>query len=644
MKRNIWATSLVAMTLVAGAAWAQENAAPEEQPAESAAAQVPEEVLNLINDKRPAQELADDELKQRARQARRFAKAKGLPQEVRDQLQAIAEADGAELEGRARAAEQAPVTEEPAQSQATEQPAQEPATEAPAEAPSAAEAPALPEEVQNLLADQRGLGELSVEELTARQQAARSFSKDRNLPKDVRQRLAEIGKLARQELVKREDAQQTTEPQTEAPAQGQAEQPAPAPDAGQAGEQPAEQPETQTQAGQPPAAPADKAQVQQLDGNQGDPEAETKAKALLADETPADQLDDEKLRLRLEAMRDIMESNELSRDTERALRQKLRADRQVLRERMAKVKAEEEAKAAAAEAEKKAKEEAGTQQQGAAPAQKPGPVLLTEETPRRRVLMDRRRSDELDDSELRIRIKVYLDFEQDPSYQDFDEDQRDYWRETVRRDRERLRRHMEEERNIRRAELEDESNIERIQIDDENYSDDEEYGDDVFAAEVDEEDIEKVLVAPPRRKVRRVASVEEIEQEPELRNSLRRIEIDTIRFGFNEAFVREEEIDSLDEIALVMEKVLRQYPREVFLIEGHTDAVGSDAYNYKLSKARAEAVKKALATFYVIPARNLKTVGLGERYLKIPTAEAEAENRRVSISRATSVLGEAEEE
>jgi outer membrane protein OmpA-like peptidoglycan-associated protein len=38
----------------------------------------------------------------------------------------------------------------------------------------------------------------------------------------------------------------------------------------------------------------------------------------------------------------------------------------------------------------------------------------------------------------------------------------------------------------------------------------------------------------------------------------------------------------------------------------------------------------------------LKTLGYGERYLKIPTADAEAENRRVSVSRATSVIGEAE--
>ena len=55
--------------------------------------------------------------------------------------------------------------------------------------------------------------------------------------------------------------------------------------------------------------------------------------------------------------------------------------------------------------------------------------------------------------------------------------------------------------------------------------------------------------------------------QPKLRDSVSRIEIDTIRFGFNEAFVREEEVSNLDQVASVMERVLQRYPREVFLIE-----------------------------------------------------------------------------
>ena len=663
MKRTIWAASLIALALFGQGVSAQDNTAAPDAAVDAAGQQLPEEVLNLINDRRTAQELTDDELKQRVRQARLHSKDEGLAQDVRDQLQALAEADRAELEARAKPAEQAtepPAAEsQPAAEAQAEQPATQPEPEA---APQAAEAPKLPDEVANLLAESRPTGDLSVEELEARQRAARKFSKDESLPKDVRDQLAAIAKAARAELVAREQAkQQAEQPKTEPeqPAtqpEEQAEQPAAQPE--QPVEQPAqqaEQPQPDPNANQavttapevPAAAPApavDKVEAQELDGNKGDPEAEAKAKVLLADETPAEQLDDEKLRARLDAMRDLMELNELSRETERALRKKLRADREVLRARIAKAKADEEAKAAAAEAEKKAKEQAATAEaQGVEPVKKPN-IVITRETPRRKILMDRRRSDALDDSELRIRIKVYRDFQLDPSFNDFEEEQRDYWRETLRRDRERLRRNMIEERNIRRVELEKRPNIRRIEIDDEDYSASEEYEEDIFAAEVDDEDIERVLIAPPKKKVRRVASVEEIEQRPEVRNALRRIEIDTIRFGFNEAFVREEEIDALDEIALVIERVLKKYPREVFLIEGHTDAVGSDAYNVKLSRARAEAVKKALASFYLIPGRNLRTAGLGERYLKIPTAEAEAENRRVSISRATAVLGEADEE
>ena len=119
-----------------------------------------------------------------------------------------------------------------------------------------------------------------------------------------------------------------------------------------------------------------------------------------------------------------------------------------------------------------------------------------------------------------------------------------------------------------------------------------------------------------------------------------RIEIDTVHFGFGEGFLREEEIDKLDRIAVVLEKVLAKNPDEVFLLEGHTDAVGSNAANLALSRERALAVKEALTTYYVIPAENLRTAGLGERYLKIPTNLPEAENRRVSLARITPLVGE----
>jgi outer membrane protein OmpA-like peptidoglycan-associated protein len=161
--------------------------------------------------------------------------------------------------------------------------------------------------------------------------------------------------------------------------------------------------------------------------------------------------------------------------------------------------------------------------------------------------------------------------------------------------------------------------------------------------EIDDDELETYLVAAPRRRIDRRYTIDEIEREPELRTAMPTIEIDNIHFGFNESFVREEEVDKLDRIAEVMEKILAAHPREVFLIGGHTDAVGTDAYNLRLSRERAEAVKKALTSYYVIPPRNLRTVGYGERYLKIPTAEEEEENRRVSLQRVTPLVGEADE-
>jgi outer membrane protein OmpA-like peptidoglycan-associated protein len=99
-----------------------------------------------------------------------------------------------------------------------------------------------------------------------------------------------------------------------------------------------------------------------------------------------------------------------------------------------------------------------------------------------------------------------------------------------------------------------------------------------------------VLAAPPRRRIDRRYSVEEFERSPEARETMARIEIDTVNFGFGEGFLREEEIDKLDRIAVVLEKVLAKNPDEVFLLEGHTDAVGSTAANLALSRQRGQAV------------------------------------------------------
>ena len=84
--------------------------------------------------------------------------------------------------------------------------------------------------------------------------------------------------------------------------------------------------------------------------------------------------------------------------------------------------------------------------------------------------------------------------------------------------------------------------------------------------------------------------------------------------------------------------MLDENPAETFLIEGHTDAVGSDLANLALSDRRAESVARALTDVFGIPPENLVTQGYGERYLKIDTQERERENRRVALRRITPLV------
>jgi outer membrane protein OmpA-like peptidoglycan-associated protein len=634
------AASLLALALFAGPATVPAVMAQDAGTVDVTPVALTEEVMNLLNDKRTAQELSDDDLQKRIAAAKLALSAEGVPDDVKSQLQALLDADRAELE--TRTAANTPPVEKPVEAvapQAEPQPEIKPEVQqaAPAPAPAAAE---LPADVVALLNDERPLSELTVDELKARAKFARKQSKNDALPEDVRQKLAAMGQAAREAAM----AMTPPPPQPETPpATEQAQQPVPEP--APVVEQPVE-PNAAAAAVETPAAPApviDKVDVKELDGNVGNPEAEQKAQAFLADATPAETLSDEALRARLDGMRDLMAENELSVKTERALRNKLRTERDVLRDRVAKVKAEEEAKVAAARAAEKPAQPEAAPEPGKKRPKFNLNIVINADTPTREILRDQRDAELLDESELRYRIRARRDFEATQQFKEYDQDQRQEWQQRTRNDREFLGRRLREDRNIRRVELEQKpSNIRRLVIeDDAAFADD--IPEDVFAAEVEDGDIERALLAPPRKRIARRISVEEIADKPQIRKAMTRIEIDTIRFGFNEAFVREEEVDSLDELASVIERVLKKYPREVFLIEGHTDAVGSDAYNDKLSKARAEAVKKALTTYYIIPAKNLQTVGLGERYLKIPTAEAEQENRRVSISRATAVVGEAEE-
>ena len=160
-----------------------------------------------------------------------------------------------------------------------------------------------------------------------------------------------------------------------------------------------------------------------------------------------------------------------------------------------------------------------------------------------------------------------------------------------------------------------------------------------------EQEIETALAAPPVEEVERVYTLEEVRQNERVRAKVRRIDLDTITFDFGSAEIPETQLITLEEVGIALEELVFNQPNELFLIEGHTDAVGSNIANLELSDRRAEAVALALAGNFDIPPENLVTQGYGEEDLKVPTLGPERENRRVTIRRITELVNaEAQEE
>ena len=101
-----------------------------------------------------------------------------------------------------------------------------------------------------------------------------------------------------------------------------------------------------------------------------------------------------------------------------------------------------------------------------------------------------------------------------------------------------------------------------------------------------------------------------------------------VNFDFDKYNIKAEYVPVLDEAA----SVLAAHPRLRVGIEGHTDWIGTDAYNQGLSERRATAVKQYLVE-KGIDADRLGTVGFGETQPMADneTSEGRALNRRAEL-------------
>ena len=158
----------------------------------------------------------------------------------------------------------------------------------------------------------------------------------------------------------------------------------------------------------------------------------------------------------------------------------------------------------------------------------------------------------------------------------------------------------------------------------------------VLRADASEADLRAALAE--QAVIDRSFSLAQIRNIAEVRALVAVIDLDAITFESGSAAIRPDQARALSSLGGLILSYVDDNPREVFLIEGHTDAVGSAAYNLALSDRRAESVALALTEYFQVPPENLVVQGYGEEFLKVNTAADERANRRASVRRITDLL------
>ena len=160
----------------------------------------------------------------------------------------------------------------------------------------------------------------------------------------------------------------------------------------------------------------------------------------------------------------------------------------------------------------------------------------------------------------------------------------------------------------------------------------------VEAEDASPEVIYETMEAPPVERIARRYSLDEIRYSPSVRQLMPSIDLNTINFETGSWEIPADQAAKLQVIADGLNRAIQRNPREVFLIEGHTDAVGSDVDNLSLSDRRAQSAAELLTQQFAVPPENLTSQGYGKQYLKEQTDGPSRINRRVTVRRITPLL------
>jgi len=112
----------------------------------------------------------------------------------------------------------------------------------------------------------------------------------------------------------------------------------------------------------------------------------------------------------------------------------------------------------------------------------------------------------------------------------------------------------------------------------------------------------------------------------------------SVKFGFNRDSLTPQAKEALDQLA----GSLATTKGYILALEGGTDSVGSEDYNYGLSQRRANSVIQYLASKYNVPAHKIYVIGLGKDkpVENNKTKAGRADNRRVDVRLMTNTTGD----
>ena len=136
------------------------------------------------------------------------------------------------------------------------------------------------------------------------------------------------------------------------------------------------------------------------------------------------------------------------------------------------------------------------------------------------------------------------------------------------------------------------------------------------------------FLASVRNRRTRSLSLGEREEIAEIAATKPKIDLE-IQFDYNSAAISHSSMQSVQALGQALsDPKLRG---STFVVAGHTDAIGSDAFNQDLSERRADTIKRYLVDNYHIATGELVTVGYGKSKLKNAQNPTDPINRRVQV-------------